>query len=154
MTVVCYSTIAAHTQAQNIIVDTTLSNIAFSSHSRNSPGARANRNVSPSMLMCLAVACTLTHRISHIQRPLNVRAPSLTSHSPLLTPGISVSLSLPCLSPVPPDPGQHQAGDLSPAGPSHRLLNTRNIITRHRIMTVNHNARTIEDFSLIRKCTY
>ena len=139
MTVVCYSTIAAHTQAQNIIVDTTLSNIAFSSHSRNSPGARANRNVSPSMLMCLAVDCTLTHRISHIQRPLNVRAPSLTSHSPLLTPGISVCPpSLVCLQSR-PDPGQHQAGDLSPAGPGHRLRHTRNIITRHRIMTVSQS---------------
>ena len=130
MTVVCYSTIAAHTQAQNIIVDTTLSNIAFSSQSRNSPGARANSNVSPSMLMCLAVACTLTHRISHIQRPLNVRAPSLTSHSPLLTPGISVSLSLPCLSPVPPRPWPAPGGRLIPRrprspAPSHSQHNNK-----------------------------
>ena len=129
MTVVCYSTIAAHTQAQNIVVDTTLSNIAFSSHSRNSPGARANRNVSPSMLMCLAVDCTLTHRISHIQRPLNVRAPSLTSRSPLLTPGSSVSplppSPVPRLQSRPHRPSPAPGGRLIPRGRVTGLRHTR-----------------------------
>ena len=111
---------------------------------------------------CVSVYAHVSRRCLHsdtpdLSHPAAFECPGPVSHFSLSSPHprhISLpSPSLVCLQSR-PDPGQHQAGDLSPAGPGHRLRHTRNIITRHRILTVNHNARTIEDFSLIRKCTY
>ena len=102
-------------------------------------------NVSPSIIMlrCLLISSLPALTGSLTSSSLRMSGPRLSLLAPL-----SLCLHSPISSPARTDPRQHQAGDLSPGAgsPGSVTLACFNITTQHQIMTVNHSARTIEDF--------